>query len=80
MTDDNYRVAGFLHDARICLWNAENALNEPSQPLARARRLIDELLNDGQFYVSIASDEAWIGCDGMYVDFSTFDETVRGGE
>ena len=80
MTNSDYKSVHFLHDARIDLMNAQSHMAKPSKRLAFALRLVRHVLNDERFYVSVATDAAWIGSDGMYVDYGTFDGRVGGGE
>jgi hypothetical protein len=80
MTNEDYESVGFLHDARINLMNAQSHLPNPSKRVALALRLVKLVLNDARFYVSVTTDTAWIGSDGMYVDYGTYAGRVGGGE
>lgn len=80
MTENDYECVGYLHDARINLNNAISNLDNRPWSLSVALKIVEHELHEPRFYVSVSTDEAWIGSDGMYVDFSTFDGRVGGGE
>lgn len=83
MTQTDYEIVGFLHDARIDLYNAHGRLGVDDtlcRAVDRALTLVETALVDARFYVSVATDEAWVGSDGMYVDYGTVADGDVGGE
>jgi len=80
MNNTDYEIAGYVHDAPIGLRNAQANIVKPLKAVDEALHLVEHLLSEGRFYVSVVTDEAWIGCDGMYVDYGTFAGEVDCGE
>ena len=73
MTTNELRLARSLHDARIFMMNGRTFMDEAFDALEQA-------LGEGPFYISVCTDEAWVGYDGLYVEFGTFRDGVLQSE
>ena len=66
MTDNQLVAVHALHDAYIGLQTTQRSIEE-------ALAAVQQALQDGPFYVSVANEAVWAGSDGVYVDIGTFD-------
>jgi hypothetical protein len=73
MTTKELQVGRSLHDVRISMINARVSMDD-------ALDAVEQALGEGPFYLSVCTDTAWAGYDGLYVDFGTFRDGVLQSE